>query len=357
MSWTKPRNLPLLAEASALKTKSCRLPAAPRPARIPRTAVPQGRRRAPAGLRSAPPTGGGPAAPLPVPGDSRPADGRPPPAGPRPARPGVPPAPTADRARGREACGGRPRRGRPTGPAGPVLTGKARIRILVSFRLPVPLLRFDIFGAGVGGAPLGRGAEDARGAAGPGGRGRRRSSPRAAGPGTARRAGRAAGWWGEAGAAEGEAAAVAARGPRSGGGASFTRLLRRDGGQTSLSAQGRAPPCFLLFPSPSSRFLPSPSRPTAQGAATRDGSGRGGGGRGRREGRGAGRRRGAGGGARLAALARLPPISRDRPASRHRRGAERVEEARGADWREAAAVGGASRERPAAPGAGVAEQV
>lgn len=103
MSWTKPRNLPLLAEASALKTKSCRLPAAPRPARIPRTAVPQGRRRAPAGLRSAPPTGGGPAAPLPVPGDSRPADGRPPPAGPRPARPG-PASPPPPRLTGREAA-------------------------------------------------------------------------------------------------------------------------------------------------------------------------------------------------------------------------------------------------------------
>lgn len=355
MSWTKPRNLPLLVEASALKTKSCRPPPAPRGFPAPRclragggrprgsvphrppAADPQRRSRYPA--PPGPPTAARPQR----------ARGRPGPASPSPPR--------LTGRRGREACGGRPRRGRPTGPAGPVLTGKARIRILVSFRLPVPLLRFDIFGAGVGGAPLGRGAEDARGAAGPGGRGRRRSSPRAAGPGTARRAGRAAGWWGEAGAAEGEAAAVAARGPRSGGGASFTRLLRRDGGQTSLSAQGRAPPCFLLFPSPSSRFLPSPSRPTAQGAATRDGSGRGGGGRGRREGRGAGRRRGAGGGARLAALARLPPISRDRPASRHRRGAERVEEARGADWREAAAVGGASRERPAAPGAGVAEQV
>lgn len=76
-----------------------------------------------------------------------------------------------------------------------IVMGKARIRILVSFRLPVPLLRFDIFGAGGGGAPLGRGAEDARGAAGPGpgGEGRRRSSLRAAAPGAARRAGRAAG--------------------------------------------------------------------------------------------------------------------------------------------------------------------
>lgn len=129
-----------------------------------------------------------------------------------------------------------------------------------------------------GGAPgdARRGGRPRERGRGPGGGGRWRPSLRAAAPGAARRAGgpgragpgRGGGAAGEA-AARGEAAAQA---PRSGGGASFTLLLRRDGGQTSLSAQGREPPHppFLCLPFPP----PSQQREADPAAAAGGGGGR-----------------------------------------------------------------------------------
>lgn len=100
MSWTKPRNLPLLVEASALKTKSCRPPPAPRGFPAPRC------------LRAG---GGRPRGSVPH---------RPPAADPQrrsryPATPGPPTAARPQRARGRPG---------PASPPPPRLTGREAAR-------------------------------------------------------------------------------------------------------------------------------------------------------------------------------------------------------------------------------------